>query len=133
MNWPNNWLVQMLQVNSEVNRLPYVGDATKYDKPDFWKSIDEAGAGDCEDFAIAKLRRLRAAGWPIEALRLACCYVETDEYHAVLVVDAPEGAAFMLDNRQADPIPVASLPLIGYRPDRIQAIGGAQEWREWLL
>lgn len=131
MKWPADWQAQMQSINAAVNRFPYEADADKYGKPDFWKSIDETG-GDCEDFAIAKLRQLREHGWPLAALRLATCYVETGEYHAVLVVEAPGSRAFMLDNRQEDPVPLESLAMLSYKPDRIQAVGGAHEWREWL-
>jgi predicted transglutaminase-like cysteine proteinase len=132
MNWPESWKAQMAQVNDEVNLLPYVGDAEKYRLPDFWTSIEDAGAGDCDDYAIGKLRRLAALGWPIEALHLACCYVETNEYHAVLVVETPQGS-YMLDNRQPEPVPIGSLALLSYRPAVIQAVGGERAWRRWSL
>ena len=123
----------MGQVNAAVNLIPYVADAKQYRRADFWASIDEAGNGDCEDYALAKLRRLHGAlGWPIEALHLACCYVETGEYHAVLVVNTP-GGAYILDNRQETPVPVDRLTELKYQPDIIQAVGGQKEWKQWLV
>ncbi len=133
MTYPAEWKREITEVNAEVNKLPYVADAEKYELEDFWADITEAGSGDCDDYAIAKLRRLVKLGWPIEALHLACCYVETGEYHAVLVVEAPRARqAFMLDNRQEEPVPLESLELIGYVPERIQQVGGQPGWVQWL-
>jgi len=121
----------LAEVNAEVNALPYVADGHRYKSPDFWARIDKDG-GDCEDFAIGKLNRLVERGWPIEQLRLACCYVETGEYHAVLAVDL-EDRQMVLDNRFPWPMTLDDLSVKGYKPDIIQAHGGAQvEWREWL-
>lgn len=120
----------MWGINTEVNKLPYVSDPVKYRRDDFWTSIGQSG-GDCDDYAVGKLRRLVARGWPIEKLRLACCYTELDEYHAVLIVEGPE-ADYMLDNRLDSPVPVSSLDEINYKPDRIQEIGGSKKWVQWL-
>ena len=115
-------------VNEEINRLLYKADLPGFDD---WSPIDERG-GDCDSYSVAKLRRLYAEGLSIESLRLACCYVETGEYHAVLIVDLPEGA-YMLDNRQPFPVPIKDVvSLLGYKPDRIQKVGGQREWVEWL-
>lgn len=118
-------------VNTEVNALPYVSDAHRYKSADFWARIDKEG-GDCEDFAIGKLNRLIERGWPIEALRLGCCYAETGEYHAVLEVKQADGKVRVLDNRYPWPMPLKDLHDEGYRLDEIQAHGGARfEWCEW--
>lgn len=123
-------LADLAEVNEEVNSLPYVADADRYGRPEFWAEISASG-GDCEDFAIGKLNRLAARRWPIESLRLAACYVETGEYHAVLVAGTPTGD-MVLDNRKPDPIPVSELAVIGYRPDRIQEAGGSKTWVRWI-
>ena len=116
-------------VQEQVNRLPYRSDAERYGKEDFWSELDKDG-GDCEDFAIAKYRRLLALGWPAESLRLACCYVETGEYHAVLIVSTSEGD-FMLDNRKPHPVAASDIVgLCGYKSDMIQ--GSGQTWVEWM-
>jgi len=115
------------EVNEQVNRLGYTSDMEQYGKNDFWTSI--VSTGDCEDSAITKYRRLFNLGWPLKDLRLACCYVETGEYHAVLIVSTDEGDV-MLDNRQPHPVPVALVSLVlGYKPDIIQ--GSGQTWVEW--
>ena len=117
------------KINSEVNKNPYLSDTEQYQLADLWTPIDSRG-GDCEDYAIAKLLKLHAAGMPIESLRLACCYVETGEYHAVLVV-AFEDKEYVLDNRYPDPQTLNDLQAIGYKPDVIQRLGGSKEWVEW--
>ena len=129
MRWPEKWEEQLARVQESVNRLPYVVDAVRYKQPDFWAQLNSEG-GDCEDYAIAKLRALVGLGWPIEALHLACCSTELQEYHAVLIVETPEGT-IMLDNRLPDNVKVEDLKIIGYIPDVIQTIGGQPEWREW--
>jgi predicted transglutaminase-like cysteine proteinase len=49
------------KINDEVNAIPYVSDQDMYGKADYWASPEEFYAnngGDCEDFAIAKLKRM---------------------------------------------------------------------------
>lgn len=124
-------MAKLATVNAEVNRLPYRSDATLYGRPDFWTDIEAAGAGDCEDYALAKRARLLAAGWPPSAVRLATCWTERDEYHAVLTVDlqGAEGAeTWVLDNRFGRVQAAADLVRIGYRWDRRQAPAG----RGWV-
>ena len=113
----------MRRVNHEVNLLPYTSDAEKYGRAEFWASIDEAGAGDCEDSAIAKYRRLISMGWSENLLRFATATVETGEYHAVLLADV-EGETWVLDNRHPYPMRYADLP---YKWDRLQ-IAGTGKW-----
>jgi predicted transglutaminase-like cysteine proteinase len=122
-------LIDLDDVNLAVNRYTYQADATRYGRPEFWTALE--GSGDCEDFAIAKLRRLVAKGWPINRLRLACCFDETGAYHAVLIVATDEVGDMMLDNRQPYPVSVGDFQRLGYKPDRIQAEGGSQRWVEW--
>jgi len=118
------------QVNAEVNALPYIADAARYHQPDFWARVSTEG-GDCEDFALGKLHRLHALGWSIATLRLACVYVETGEYHAVLFVQSGEFGEFVLDNRYPNVCSLEELQRVGYRPDRIQRAGGSRDWAEW--
>lgn len=123
------------EVNDEVNALPYVSDAARYNAPDFWARVDSEG-GDCEDFALAKLKRLIDRGWPISRLRLACVYVEPavqppDNYHAVLWVQGINRKEYVLDNRWNHPCTLKELARIGYTPDRIQQVGGSGIWAEW--
>lgn len=120
--------MKLEQVNSEINLLPYKADPPDDDN---WDPIDSSG-GDCDSYAMAKLRRLLELGWPIERLRLACVYVEPPSrgYHAVLVVRTDDGER-VLDNRQNHPCSLDELERIGYTPDRIQESGGSRQWVQW--
>lgn len=113
-------------LNTAVNEaVRYTADPEQYRRPDWWADALEAGAGDCEDYAIAKLRRLLALGWPRERLKLGLCYVETGEYHCVLVVTDADGEDWVLDNRY--PLPVR-WEMLDYRWDRFYLLG-ERAWR----
>jgi predicted transglutaminase-like cysteine proteinase len=62
------------RVNAFFNqRLAFEDDAAIWQQPDYWATPLEAmgrGAGDCEDFAIAKYMTLRLLGVPAARLRL---------------------------------------------------------------
>lgn len=93
-------------VNDYVNRhITFVSDQQHYGRPDYWATPVEslgAGAGDCEDYAIAKYYALRAMGVPDEKLRLM--YVRAlrqNEPHMVLVYfEQPDQYPLVLDNLQ---------------------------------
>ena len=55
---------------------------------DLWQA--DARSGDCEDFALAKRQRLRAAGLPTGAVRLATAALPDGELHAVLTVETDQ-------------------------------------------
>ena len=60
-------------VNAFFNRVPYISDERTYGADDNWATPFEfldANAGDCEDFAIAKLLALQEAGVEPNRLRL---------------------------------------------------------------
>ncbi len=128
----------MERINALVNAgTRYRSDLSLYGQPEFWTCAD--GEGDCEDYALAKRRRLLASGFPLESLRLAVVFTETPDGrywlerkrqgfgvsgdHAVLVVTVPEGD-WILDNRFPGP---QTLAATRYAIDRIQ-IAGTKEW-----
>jgi predicted transglutaminase-like cysteine proteinase len=61
-------------INVAVNhRIVFADDLSNWGRPDYWATPDELfarGAGDCEDYAIAKYFGLLAAGLPAKQLRL---------------------------------------------------------------
>lgn len=126
------WGFDTLQlVNTKVNLLPYKSDAERYFTPEWWTEITDEG-GDCEDYAIAKYRRLLADGVPAESMRFATCFVEPraaqykkDRYHAVLFVDHNE-QTYVLDNRYSHPMEFQMLP---YEFHKLQ-VAGTPQW-EW--
>jgi len=86
-------------VNDEYNgRIRYVTEEKNY-----WQTLDETlqrGAGDCDDFAIAKYQALKQAGVPASQLRLAHVRKGLDYQHMV-VVYTPTGKindGYVLDN-----------------------------------
>jgi predicted transglutaminase-like cysteine proteinase len=112
------------EVNFEVNKLPYKADWELYSSSEFWEKIGPQG-GDCEDFALGKYYKLLEKGIPPEKLRLATCYVETGEYHCVLLAD-DETTTWVLDNRYAYPTEYYLLP---YKWDKFQ-IAGSNKWEK---
>lgn len=136
LNFPNNWKEMLDHVNAAVNKLPYKSDLEQYGEIEYWESIDDHGAGDCEDYAIAKLRRLYALGYPIAALRLATLRmpygVNSDSgNHAVLISETPKGGWVLGNN-----MPVMRLDMFlsrGFKPLMIQETGGKPTWVDWVV
>lgn len=106
-------------VNTKINLLPYESEIE-----DDWKPITDAG-DDCDSYATAKFERLVQMGWPTQFLRLATCYVETGDYHAVLLVDW-DGQTWVLDNRHPLPMEYDLLP---YKWHLLQ-VAGTQNWEK---
>ncbi|HEX2256500.1 MAG TPA: transglutaminase-like cysteine peptidase [Afifellaceae bacterium] len=78
-------------VNMAVNRIiAYRSDRDAHGLIDHWASFEEtarAGTGDCEDFAIAKMRILQDLGMPPSAMRLVVLLdSRRGRFHAVLAV-----------------------------------------------
>lgn len=96
-------LARLGEVNRAVNlAIRPVSDRAQYGVEDRWASplaTLASGAGDCEDYAIAKLVALRAAGVPADDLRLVIIReTATGEDHAVVTARA-DGHWRVLDNR----------------------------------
>ncbi len=96
-------LQKIEQVNRFFNRMAFVNDIDLWGVEDYWATPIEflvKGAGDCEDFAIAKYFTLKAMGMPEEKLNIA--YVKALQYnmhHVVLLYYAKAGAEpLVLDN-----------------------------------
>jgi predicted transglutaminase-like cysteine proteinase len=112
-----NSLRELEEVNTSINQCPY-----KSEVGDDWQPITADG-GDCDSYAVAKFRELVRRGFPTETLRLAVCWVETGEYHCVLLVDFI-GQTWVLDNRYHYPMKYQDVP---YKWHKLQ-ITGTQEW-----
>lgn len=86
------------KVQRDVNfNTPYLSDNKQYGEQDRWALPTDDG-GDCEDYALKKRRLLIEWGWPAGSLRIATCWTELNEYHAVLTVETDRGT-YVLDNR----------------------------------
>jgi predicted transglutaminase-like cysteine proteinase len=84
---------KVVKVNAFLNQIPYVKDQDMWGEEDRWSMPYEflaTGAGDSEDFAIAKFYALWAAGIPVEKMTLAISlHPLIDEEHVVLLVNLP--------------------------------------------
>ena len=93
---------QLEAVNWYVNRrVKFEDDSRRFGRGDVWSTADEtltSGRGDCEDFAIAKMQMLRAAGFADRDLYLVILRDTVRRAdHAVLVARA-SGRMVVLDN-----------------------------------
>lgn len=130
---------ELAVTNAKINCFPYKADAARYFTPEFWEQIDAEG-GDCDDYAVGKLRMLLGHGWTVDRLRFATCYVEPiqvrdettseirdatmdERYHAVLLVDL-DGQTWCLDNRHPHPTEYQLLPYIWHKLQ----IAGTRQW-----
>ncbi len=124
-------LHQLKDVNDFWNKVAYRTDPIHWRKKDYWASPFEflgTGAGDCEDYAIAKYFSLRQLGVPDEKLRIT--YVKLrrrsskfDQAHMVLTYyHNPDSTPIVLDNidkrlqlatKRTDLIPVYSFNASG--------------------
>lgn len=96
-------LARLGEINRAFNlAIRPVNDLVQYGVDDYWSSplaTLAAGAGDCEDYAIAKLVALREAGVaPEDAHLIILREIITGEDHAVVAARA-EGRWYLLDNR----------------------------------
>lgn len=122
---PGLSLELLRDVNAAVNRsLAFRGDDEIWGRSDYWASPAETaakGAGDCEDFAIAKFGMLQAMGVPTGSMRIAVVKdLRKGIGHALLVVRTG-GVSWILDNQAADVRPdtvvTGYMPLYSLGPD----------------
>lgn len=108
---------EISRVNRRINQtVRAVSDDRQYGLSDYW-TYPTGGAGDCEDFALAKKRELIARGFPANRLLLATVHSARTGPHAVLVVRLDEGD-FVLDNLNDEILPWRAT---GYAFLRIQS------------
>jgi predicted transglutaminase-like cysteine proteinase len=93
---------QLARVNAWVNaHIAFVEDRSQYGQNDHWATgVDSIrrGRGDCEDYALAKMQLLRAAGFSADDIYLSIVKdLVRRADHAVLVVRS-EGRFLVLDN-----------------------------------
>lgn len=100
-------LYKLKNVNDFFNKIPYKTDPVHWKKKDYWATPFEfmgTGAGDCEDFAIAKYFSLKKLGVPEEKLRITYVIYQKrnskyDQAHMVLTYyHKPEATPIVLDN-----------------------------------
>jgi predicted transglutaminase-like cysteine proteinase len=91
------------RVNRYFNALGFVSDTKHWGRSDYWATPVEfvnSGAGDCEDFAVAKYISLHRLGVSIDRLRLVYVLaVGRNEAHMVLgYFETPQAEPLILDN-----------------------------------
>lgn len=84
------------KVNRRINRKPTISDRRLHGREEHWAPLTARG-GDCEDFALTKMRDLIAAGVPGRQLRIATVLDRQRQPHAVLVL-SHGGDDLVLDN-----------------------------------
>lgn len=109
---------QLREVNAAVNhRITFAEDRVTYGQADHWANAQESlrrGRGDCEDYAIAKMQVLRAAGVPSRDLMLVIVRdLVRRQDHAVLAVRTGDG--FVILDSNTDKV-LRAEDVVDYRP-----------------
>ena len=95
------------RVNAFFNGLRFVSDLEHWGKEDYWATPVEfvaSGAGDCEDFSLAKYFTLKELGVPLERMRLTYAKaVKLNQAHMVVsYFPTPDAEPLILDNLVGD-------------------------------
>jgi predicted transglutaminase-like cysteine proteinase len=119
------------EINRAINlAIRPVSDIVQYGSIDVWSSplaTFTTGAGDCEDYAIAKLVALRLAGVAAEDLRLVILRdTMRQEDHAMVAVRL-DGRWLTLDNRHL--VMIEDTQLRHYQPTFVIDRNGVREYR----
>ena len=96
-------LEKVTWVNLFYNKVRFETDPIHWKLPDYWATPVEklaTGAGDCEDYAIAKYFTLKEMGVPEDKMRIMYVYAgKTKEPHVVMTYYEKKGAVpLVLDN-----------------------------------
>jgi predicted transglutaminase-like cysteine proteinase len=94
---------KLYEINRFFNRLDFVDDLVHWQQKDYWATPIEfisTGAGDCEDYTIAKYFSLIELGVPEQQLRLMyVTALELRQPHMVLAYyETPTSIPLVLDN-----------------------------------
>lgn len=85
------------RVNTRVNNaVEHLSDLENHGTADYW-TLPSNGRGDCEDFALQKMKELLAAGVAPKRLLMAVALYRRGENHAVLILRLDSGD-LVLDN-----------------------------------
>jgi predicted transglutaminase-like cysteine proteinase len=140
-------LARIGEVNRAVNlAIRPMSDLAQYGAADIWASplmTFGSGAGDCEDYAIAKYVALREAGMAADDLRLVVVYNRPAHENHMVAAARVEGRWLILDNRTmmlvadkeiADLTPLALLdstdpsPTLAAMPSSQAVEASAESW-----
>jgi predicted transglutaminase-like cysteine proteinase len=120
---------RLAEINRAINlAIRPMEDLAQWGKVDVWSSplvTFSTGAGDCEDYAIAKYVALQMAGVPTEDLRVVVVLDLNGEGHAVASVRF-DGHWLILDNQQM--AVVDDVDAGTYRPRFVIDASGVMEY-----
>ncbi len=128
---------QLRRVNDFFNRqLRFIDDRQIWQQNDYWATPIEAlvkGAGDCEDYSIAKYFTLRRLGLPSDKLRIT--YVKAlqlNQAHMVLgYYPSPTAEPWVLDNLVNDIQPASQrrdlLPVYAFNAEGVYFPGSSSK------
>jgi predicted transglutaminase-like cysteine proteinase len=120
------------EINRAINlAIKATSDMAQHGQPDVWSpplATFASGAGDCEDYAIAKFAALRLAGISSEDLRIVVLrdLVHGEDHAAVLA--RLDGHWLMLDNRRMAMI--EDVDVRGHRPLFVIGDDGVMRYEE---
>ncbi|WP_442969588.1 cysteine protease LapG [Pseudomonas sp. USHLN015] len=140
---------QLQEINRFFNaKLRFTDDLALWNQVDYWATPVEAlrrGAGDCEDYAIAKYISLRHLGVPAEKLRIT--YVKAlrlNQAHMVLTYyEKPDAVPLVLDNLIGSILPASQrsdlLPVYAFNGEGLwlsnqgggKKVGDAKRLSRW--
>lgn len=140
---------QLKEINRFFNaKLRFTDDLALWNQVDYWATPVEAlrrGAGDCEDYAIAKYISLRHLGVPAEKLRIT--YVKAlrlNQAHMVLTYyEKPDAVPLVLDNLIGSILPASQrsdlLPVYAFNGEGLwltnqgggKKVGDAKRLSRW--
>lgn len=111
-------LEQATIINRAVNsQIIYQTDVEQYGVSDRWVVNPVSGKGDCEDYALTKVDRLKSQGI---ASRVAVC-MKREGPHAVALVDVA-GETYALDNLRQWPYRKADSGCVWWAPEYINSL-----------
>ncbi len=132
-------LIKLTNTNDFFNQMHYLSDEKVWGKDDYWATPLEflgVGAGDCEDYAIAKYYSLIQLGIKSDQLRLI--YVKAlnlNEFHMVLAYyPTPTSVPLILDNLISEIKPATErsdlLPIYSFNANNLWIIKqqGQSQW-----
>lgn len=146
--WPE--LEKLERVNSFFNQsIDFVDDVMLWNVNDYWATPVEflaKGAGDCEDYAIAKYFTLKELGIPEEKMRITYVKaIQLNKAHMVLTYfETPRAVPVVLDNLIPEIKPATSrndlLPVYSFNGSGLwlakvrgagQRVGGSERLSLW--
>lgn len=114
------------EINRSVNlKIRPMSDKANFGEDDFWSSpltTFARGAGDCEDYAIAKFAALQEAGVSSDDLRIIILRDTIRQTHHAALAARLQGRWLMLDNRRM--IMIEDRQVRGYQPIFLLHRGG---------